>query len=152
MKVNVIAAALVGLILGVVVEFFFTAASRGTVLECLFAPVAFIFGLGLPILIGVLAAAWGRSRGLMTTPTGIADGAIAAALAELVSRLVGLCASLIAARSFFLGPRFLLPSVGPATHALFSGVWELGWFLVSLAVAAILGALGALIYSAMVRR
>ncbi len=78
--------------------------------------------------------------------------ALAALLAELVSRLIGFCASIFTARSFFFGPRFLLPSVAPATHALFTGVWAIGWFVVSLIVAALLGALGAFLYRAFNRR
>ena len=109
-------------------------------------------GLGLPILIGALAAAWGASRGLMTAPAGAIDGALAAFIAELASRLIGLCASLAAARSIFLGPRFLLPSVGPASRALFGGIWELGWLVVSLVVAALLGALGGILYRVLARR
>lgn len=80
------------------------------------------------------------------------DGALAALLAELVSRLIGFCASIFTARSFFFGPRFLLPSVAPATRGLFTGVWAIGWFVVSLIVAALLGALGAFLYRAFHRR
>jgi hypothetical protein len=138
MKSNVIAAALVGLGIGVVVELFFAFVDRIPLVGCLAAPAAFLFGLGLPILIGALAAAWG-ARGANS----VLDGALAAALAEFVSRLIGLCASIAAARAFFFGPRFLLPSVEPATRALFTGVWAIGWFVVSLAIAALLGALGA---------
>ncbi len=143
MKSNVVLAAITGVILGVVAELFFAFVDRIPFLGCLFAPVALLFGLGLPILIGALAVAFAPSRGL-SSPL---DGALAAVLAELVSRLVGLCASLGAARSFFFGPRFLLPSVGPATHALFAGVWDLGWLVVALIVAAILGAVGAFLYA-----
>src|SRR5574341_1494336 len=129
MKSNVIAAALIGLILGILVELFFAYADRVALLSCLFSPVALIFGLGLPIRIGALAAL----------------------LAEFASRLVGLCASLAATRGFFFGPRFLLPRVEPAARAITFGVWEIGWFVVSLFVAILLGALGGLLYRVMVK-
>lgn|SRR5574341_365760 len=151
MKSNVIAAALIGLILGILVEFFFAYADRVALFSCLFSPVALIFGLGLPILIGAMAAAFSRSSGLMTTPTAMVDGALAALLAEFASRLVGLCASLAATRGFFFGPRFLLPSVEPTARAITFGVWEIGWFVVSLFVAILLGALGGLLYRVMVK-
>jgi hypothetical protein len=152
LRSNVIVAAIAGLILGVVAELFFAFVNRIPLLGCLFTPVALLFGLGLPVLIGALAAAWGTSRGWMTAPAGAWDGALAAALAELVSRLIGFCASLFAARSFFFGPRFLLPSVGPAARTVFSGVWELGWLVISLLVAALLGAFGAFLYNLYGRR
>lgn len=152
MKSNVIVAAVIGLVLGVAAELLFAFGGNIPLLSCVIAPVAWLFGLALPVLIGVLAAAWGSRRGLMTTPGGIADGAVAAALAELVSRVIGICASIISAGDSFLGPRFLLPSVGPSARALFSGVWSLGWLVVSIAVAAILGAIGALLYNATTRR
>lgn len=141
MKSNVILAAIAGLILGVLAELVFAFADRIPVLGCLVAPVALIFGLGLPILIGALAAAWGN-RGV----SAVLDGAIAALLAELVSRLIGFCVDVFAARAFFFGPRFLLPTVEPAARALFTGVWAIGWLVVSLIIAALLGALGALLY------
>ncbi len=152
MRSNIIAAAVVGLILGVAAELLFAFGERAPLLGCVLAPVAVLFGLGLPVLIGYLAAAWGTGRGLMSTPSGIVDGAAAAALAELVSRLVGFCAGLVAARNVFLGPRFLLPGVGPATGFFFSGIWALGWLVVSIAVAALLGAIGGLLYNATNRR
>lgn len=152
MKSNVIAAALVGLGIGVVGELFFAFVDRIPVLGCLLVPLAFLLGLGLPILIGAMAAAFGQSRGWLTTPAGALDGALAALLAELTSRLIGFCASLFAARGFFFGPRFLLPSVGPVTQALFSGVWAIGWLVVSLIVAALLGALGGFLYNAFGRK
>ena len=136
MKSNVVLAALAGLVLGVIAELFFDFVDNLPVIACLFTPVAWLFGLGLPLLIGALAVMFTPSREL-TAPI---DGALAAALAELVSRLFGFCASIFFARSFFFGPRFLLPSVEPAARALFNGVWSLGWLVVSLAVAAILGA------------
>ena len=148
MKSNVVTAAIVGLILGVAAELFFAFVDRIPFLGCLFAPIALLFGLGLPILIGALAVALAPARGL-TSPL---DGALAAVLAELISRLVGFCASLAAAQSFFFGPRFLLPSVQPATRALFAGVWSLGWLVVSLIVAALLGALGGFLYAAWGKR
>ncbi len=147
MKSNVILAAIAGLILGVVAELFFAFVDRIPVLGCLFAPIALLFGLGLPLVIGALAAAWGN-RGVGA----LLDGAVAASLAEFVSRLIGFCASILTARSFFFGPRFLLPAVEPAARALFSGVWAIGWFVVSLMVAALLGALGALLYRVRQRR
>lgn len=143
MKSNVIFAAMAGLVLGVIADLFFAFIDSLPLLGCLFTPVALLFGLGLPLLIGALAVMFAPARKL-TAPL---DGALAAALAELVSRLLGFCASLFFAQSFFFGPRFLLPSVEPATRALYSGVWSLGWFVVSLAVAAILGALGAAVYA-----
>lgn len=147
MKSNVILAAIAGLILGVLAELVFAFADRIPVLGCLVAPIALIFGLGLPILVGALAAAWG-SRGV----TALLDGAVAALIAEFVSRLFGFCASLFVARAFFFGPRFLLPSVEPAASALFTGVWAIGWFVVSLIVAALLGALGGFLYGVFNRR
>ena len=151
MKSNIVLAALAGLVLGIIAELFFGFVDNLPVIACLFTPVAFLFGLGLPLLIGALAVMFAPSREL-TAPI---DGALAAALAEFVSRLVGFCASLFWARSFFFGPRFaspwfspgLLPSVEPAMRAAFSGVWSIGWFVVSLAVAAILGAIGASLYA-----
>jgi hypothetical protein len=101
----------------------------------------------LPILIGALATAWG-SRGV----SAVLDGAIAALLAELVSRLFGFCASLFVARPFFFGPRFLLPSVEPAARAVFTGIWAIVWLAISLVIAALLGALGAFLYSVRNRR
>ena len=95
------------------------------------------------MLVGAFAVMFAPSRE-MTVPL---DGALAAALAELVSRLIGFCASIFFAQSFFFGPRFLLPSVEPATRAIYSGIWSIGWFVVSLAVAAILGAIGAVVYA-----
>lgn len=147
MKSNVIMAAIVGLILGVIAELFFAFVDRLPVLGCLAAPVALLFGLGLPILIGALAAAWG-SRGV----SAVLDGALAALLAELVSRLFGFCVSLFAASPFSFAPRFLLPSVEPAARALFTGLWAIVWLVVSLIVAALLGALGALLYCVSKRR
>ncbi|MDE3088187.1 MAG: hypothetical protein KGJ80_02220 [Chloroflexota bacterium] len=147
MKSNVVLAAIAGLILGVVAELVFAFADRIPVLGCLAAPIALLFGVGLPLLIGALAAAWG-DRGVST----LLDGALAALLAELVSRMIGFCASLFATQSFFFGPRFLLPSVEPAARAVFTGIWAIGWFVVSLAVAALLGALGAFLYRVLQRR
>ncbi|MBI4789065.1 MAG: hypothetical protein HY782_18695 [Chloroflexi bacterium] len=152
LKSNIVAAAIVGLILGVLAEIFFAFVYRVPVLGCLFTPVAFLFGFGLPVLIGALAASFGSARGWLSTPSEVLDGALAAALAELVSRLFGFCASLLATRAFFFGPRFLLPSVEPASRALFTGVWELGWLVLSLLVAALLGALGAFLYNVRSRR
>ena len=147
MKSNVILAAAAGLVLGVVAEFVFALVEGIPVLGCLFAPVALLFGLGLPILIGALAAAWG-DRGV----TAMLDGALAALLAELASRVIGLCASILAARAFFFSPLFRLPSVQPAAQALFAGVWAIGWFVVSLIIATLLGALGGFLYSVFYRR
>lgn len=143
MKSSVVMAAITGLVLGVIAELFFAFADSLPALGCLLAPVAWLFGLGLPILIGALAAAWG-SRGV----TGILDGGLAALIAEFVSRLLGFCASLFIARPFFFGPRFLLPAVEPAVRTLYAGVWAIGWFVVSLAIAALLGAFGGFLYNA----
>jgi hypothetical protein len=140
-KSNVVMAAIAGLVLGVIAELFFAFTDRIPVLGCLTAPVALLFGLGLPILVGALAAAWG-SRGV----TAVLDGALAALLAQFASGLFGFCASLFVARSYFLGPRFWLPTVEPAARALFTGVWALGWFVIALGVAALLGALGGFLY------
>lgn len=148
MKSSVVLAAIVGLVLGVVAELFFAFVDRIPFIGCLATPLALLFGLGLPLLIGALAVMFAPSRGF-TSPI---DGALAAALAEFVSRLVGFCASLFFARSFFFGPRVLLPSVEPATRALFAGIWSLGWLVVSLVVAAILGAIGAMVYAGMRKR
>ncbi len=142
MKSNVIAAAIVGLILGVIAELFFAFVDRLPVLGCLAAPMALLVDLGLPTLIGALAAMWG-SRGV----TALADGAFAALTAEIASRVVGFCASLVAARSFFFGPRVLLPSVEPAARALYTGFWAIIWLVVSIVAAALLGALGAFLYN-----
>ncbi len=147
MKSNVIGAAITGLVLGVIAELFFAFAGQIPVLGCLAAPVALLFGVGLPLLVGALAAAWSH-RGV----SALLDGALAALLAESVSRLIGFCASLFAAQPFFFGPRSLLPSVEPAGRALFTGVWAIGWLVVSLIVAALLGALGALLYRVRQRR
>ncbi len=146
MKPNIILAAIAGLILGVLAEFVFAFANRIPVLGCLVTPVALIFGLGLPILIGGLAAL--GNRGV----SAVLDGAYAALLAELVSRLLGFFLSLFASQSFFFGPRFLLPSVEPAARSVFSGIWAIGWLVVSLIIAALLGALGAFLYRAYNRR
>ena len=148
MKSNVVTAAIAGLILGVIAELFFAFVDRIPVIGCLITPVALLFGLGLPVLIGALAVAFDSSPGL-TSPV---DGAFAAGLAELVSRVFGFCASLVATQNFFFGPRFLLPSVEPATRALFSGIWGLGWLVVSIMVAALLGALGGFLYATRKRR
>ena len=141
-KSNIIAAALVGLVLGVIAELFFAFVDQLPVLGCLATPLALLVGLGLPIFIGWLAAAWGP-RGV----TALLDGALAALTAEIASRVLGFCASLLAARSFFIGSRFLLPSVEPAARALFAGVWDIVWFVVALVAAVLLGALGALVYN-----
>ena len=143
MKSNVVLAAMAGLILGIIAELFFAFVDNIPFIGCLFTPVALLFGLGLPLLVGAFAVMFAPSRE-MTVPL---DGALAAALAELVSRLIGFCASIFFAQSFFFGPRFLLPSVEPATRAIYSGIWSIGWFVVSLAVAAILGAIGAAVYA-----
>ncbi len=142
LRTNVVLAALVGLAVGIGADIFFAFATRVPLLGCLFAPVAFLTGLVLPMLIGALAALWGRTRGLMTTPTAILDGALAAALAELVSRLIGLCANL----TTFLGPRVILPTVEYSARGVFAGVWDLGWLVISIALAAGLGAIGAFLY------
>jgi hypothetical protein len=118
-------AAIAGLVLGIIAELFFAFVDQIPVLSYLATPIALLFGIGLPVLIGALAAAWGN-RGM----TVLLDGALAALIAELVSRLIGFCASIFAARSFFFGPRFLLPSVEPAARALFTGVWAIGWLVV----------------------
>jgi len=143
MKSNVVSAALAGLALGVVAEIFFGVVDNIPILGCLVAPIAFLFGLGLPLLVGALAVIFAPTRELSFA----IDGALAAALAELISRMVGFCASVYFARSFFFGPRFILPSVEPAARAMFNGIWSLGWFAVSLALAAILGAVGASLYA-----
>lgn len=140
-KSNVVIASIAGIILGIIAELFFAFVDRIPVLGCLSAPVALLFGLGLPILVGALAAALG-SPGVRA----VADGAIAALLAQLVSGLLGFCASLFAAPSYFFGPRFLMPTVAPAARTVFTGIWELGWLVVALAIAAILGALGGFLY------
>ena len=140
-KSNVVIAAMTGVILGLIAEIFFVFVGRIPVLGCLSAPVALLFGLGLPILVGALAAALG-SRGVMA----IVDGAVAALLAQFVSGVFGFCASLFVVPSYFFGPRFLLPTVAPAARTLFTGVWELGWLVLALAIAAILGALGGFLY------
>jgi hypothetical protein len=147
LKSNVVMATIAGLILGVIAELFFALVGQLPLLGCLLTPVALLFGLGLPILIGALAAAWGH-RGAV----GLLDGALAALLVELVSRVFGFCASILAASSFVFAPRFLFPSVEPAAHTLFTGVWAIGWFVVSLIVTALLGALGAFLYSILNRR
>jgi hypothetical protein len=141
MKSNILFAAIVGLVFGALAELFFAFVDRIPLLGCLVTPVALAFGLILPMMIGALAMVFGTRFG-----TTILDGALAAMLAELVSRVFGFCASLTIARPFFFGPRFLLPSVEPATRALFTGVWSLGWLVVSLIVAGVLGAIGAMLY------
>ncbi len=148
MKSNVVLAALAGLVLGIIAELFFDFADGVPIIACLVTPVALLFGIGLPLLIGAFAVMFAPSREL-TAPL---DGALAAALAELVSRLGGFCASLFFARSFFFGPRFLLPSIEPATRAVFNGIWSLGWLVVSLVVAAVLGMIGASVYAVKNRR
>jgi hypothetical protein len=146
-KSNVAAAAIVGLVLGVLAELFFAFVDQLPVLGCLAAPIALLVDLGLPILIGALAAAWGP-RGVIA----LWDGGLAALCAEIASRIFGFCASLLAARSFFFGPRVLLPSVESAARALFSGLWAIVWFVVALVAAVVLGALGALLYNVSRRR
>jgi hypothetical protein len=140
-KSNVVLAAAAGVILGILAEFVFAFFDRIPVLGCLAAPIALLVGLGLPILVGALAAAWGR-RGVVA----IADGAVAALLAQFATGLFGFCASLFVARSYFFGPSFLLPTVAPAARTLFTGVWALGWFVIALGIAALLGALGGFLY------
>ena len=141
MKSNVVIAAIAGVILGIIAELFFAFVDRLPVLGCLSAPVALLFGLGLPVLVGALAAAWGK-RGVTT----IVDGALAALLAQFISGLFGFCASLFAAPAYFFSPRYLMPPVVPAARTLFTGIWELGWFVVALGIAALLGALGGFLY------
>ncbi len=148
LKPNILAAGLVGLTLGLLADVLFVLANRVPFLNCVVAPIALVVGLGLPVLIGALAAAWSRGQGWMRTPAGVLDGAVAAGLAELVSRLIGFCAGL----SGFLGPRALLPSVEQPVRAAFAGVLGIGWLIVSLVVAALLGALGGFLYNAAVRR
>ena len=55
------AGALLGLILGVLAELFFAYVDRFSFLSCLLSPVGLVFGLGLPILVGAMAAAFSRS-------------------------------------------------------------------------------------------
>jgi hypothetical protein len=150
MKSNVIVAAIVGLIIGIVAEFILAAIDRIPIIGCLFTPVALLAGLALPILIGWLAAMLGDSRGWLTTPSHLLDGALAAALAEFIVRILGFCASIVGAGSFYGGPRVL--SVEPGVRAMFTGVWSLGWLVVALAIAAILGAIGAFVYDTAQRR
>ena len=141
MKSNVVMAAIAGVILGIIAELVFAFVDRIPLLGCLTAPLALLFGVGLPVLVGALAAAWGR-RGITT----MADGAVAALLAQFVSGLLGFCASLFVAPSGWFGPRFMLPTLAPAARTLFTGVWALGWFVVALGIAALLGALGGFLY------
>ena len=147
MKSNVIIAAIVGLILGVLAELFFAFVAQLPVLGCFVAPIAWLISLGLPILIGALAAAWSHWG-----VSALLDGALAALLAELASRVFEFCVSLLAVSSFSFAPRFLLPSVEPVGRMLFTGVWAIGWFVVSLIFAALLGALGAFLYGVSNRR
>lgn len=148
MKSNVVLAALAGLALGIIAELFFALVDQVPLIGCLATPVAWLGGLGLPIVIGALAVVFAPNRAL-SLPI---DSALAAMLAELLSRLFGFCASVTLARSFFFGPRFLLPSIEPAARALFAGIWSLGWLVVSLVVAAILGAIGAVAYASLNRQ
>ena len=150
MKSNVIVAAIVGLGIGIVAEFILAAIDRIPVIGCLFTPVALLAGLALPLLIGWLAAMLGDSRGWLTTPSHLLDGALAAGLAELVVRIVGFCASIIGAGSFYGGPRIL--SVEPGIRTAFTGVWSLGWLVISIVLAALLGAIGAFGYDAAQKR
>lgn len=143
-----VAAGLIGLMFGLLADILFILANRVPVLNCIVGPMALIVGLGVPILIGALAAAWSRERGWTRTPAGVLDGAVAAGLTELVSRLIGFCAGL----SGFLGPRALLPSVEPSVRAAFAGIWGIGWLIVSVLIAMLLGALGAFLYNTAVRR
>lgn len=139
---NIALAAILGLVLGVVADIFFFNVERIPGLGCFFTPVALLVGLGLPVLVGAVAAAGRGSRGWMATPSGVWDGALAAGLAELVSRMISFCASI----SGFTGPRLLLPSVEHSARGVFAGIWELGWLVAALLVAALLGALGGFIY------
>ena len=141
MKPNVVLAAMAGVLLGVIAEFVFAFIDRIPVLGCFAAPVALLVGLGLPVIVGALAAAWGK-RGV----TAIADGALAALVAQFVTGGCGFCASLVVARAYFFGPSFLLPTVAPAARTLFTGVWALGWFVISLGIAALLGAFGVFLH------
>ncbi len=147
-KPNILFAALIGLIVGLVVNVLLIMADRVPVLGCIVAPLALVVGLGLPLLVGALAAAWAGGRGWMTAPAGVLDGALAAGLAELASRITSLCASLAGV----LGPRSLLPSVQAPVRTVFAGVWDIGWLVISLVAAALLGALGGFLYNAFARR
>jgi hypothetical protein len=140
---NVVLAAAAGLILGGIAAIVFAFVDQVPVLGCVAAPLEILFGLGLPILIGVLATAWGRGG-----PGALLDGALAAFVAELGSLVLGFCASLFIARPYSFGPRFLLPTAGPAVSTLYYGVWAIGWFVISICAAALLGALGAFLYRA----
>ncbi len=148
LKPNILAAGLIGLLVGVLADVLLMQANRVPVINCILTPVALIVGLGLPVLIGALAAAWSSGQGWMRTPAGVLDGAVAAGLAELVSRLIGFCSGL----SGFMGPRALVPSVEQPMRAAFAGIWSIGWLIVSLVVAALLGALGGIWYNASARR
>ncbi len=150
LKTNIIGAAAIGLIVGILADVLFVLADRVPVLACITAPLSLVVGLGVPVLVGALAAAWSGSRGWMTTPAGILDGAIAAGLAELAIRIIGFCASL---SGRLLGsPRSLLPSVELPVRAAFAGIWDIGWLVISLVVATLLGALGAFLYRTVARR
>lgn len=148
LKPNIVGAGLIGLTVGLIADVLFILADRVPVLGCVVAPIAFVVGLGLPVLVGALAAAWSRGQGWMRAPSGVFDGAVAAGLAELVIRLISFCAGL----SGFLGPRLLLPSVEQPVRALFAGMWGVGWLIISLMVAVLLGALGGFLYNAAARR
>ncbi len=147
-KPNILFAALIGLIVGLIANVLFILADRVPLLGCVVSPLALVVGLGLPVLVGALAAAWAGGRGWMTAPAGVVDGALAAGLAELASRIISSCASLAGV----LGPRSLFPSVQAPVRAVFAGVWDIGWLVVSLVVATLLGALGGFLYNAFARR
>jgi|OpeIllAssembly_1097287.scaffolds.fasta_scaffold64600_2 hypothetical protein len=143
MKPNVLIAAGAGLAIGVVAELFFAFIDQIPFVGCLFTPVAIVAGFGLPVLIGALAVGFASSRDI-SAPL---DGALAAVTAEFAARLFGFCASIAGSRSFFFGPH-IFAGVGIPVQAAFSGVWSLGWFAISLIIAGILGAIGAVAYAA----
>jgi len=143
MKPNVLIAAGVGLVIGVIAELFFAFVDSLPVIGILFIPVALIAGLALPVLIGALATGFASSRDI-SAPI---DGALAAVTTEFAARLFGFCASLAGSRAFFFGPH-IFAGIGVPVQAAFAGVWSLGWFAVSLIIAGVLGAIGAVAYAA----
>lgn len=147
-KPNIIAAVVIGVLLGLIVNLIVVLANRVPVLGCIVAPVGFVAALVLPVLVGALAAAWTGGRGWQTAPAGVLDGALAGGLVELAIRVITFCATVAG----LFGPRSVLLGLQAPVQALFAGVWGIGWLVVSLVAAVLLGGLGGFLYNTFVRR
>ncbi len=147
-KPNIIAAAVIGVLLGLIANLLFVLANRVPVLGCIVAPLALIVGLGLAVLVGALAAAWTGGRGWHTLPAGVLDAALAAGLAELATRIITFCATLAG----LFGSRSVSLGLQAPVQAVVAAIWGIGWLVVSLVAAVLLGALGGFLYNTYVRR